>query len=265
MTSTSRARGGAAGPASGPGAAGAGTGGGQLRLAIIGLLSFAAAEEEMLLASVRGDSTQPTASLAGSAQRWAAAPVVAHNTEFKRQQVQRLAAIRLGQVPPEFTEIDHRSAAAYRRYRDQPDDLVTSNCRETTIALLDAVSGTPDADLLDPARHAWLRGRQLALQVIVRGFWHPTGHVADYYLEHGSAGRAVALQQHAVATAEYAGAPAAAIGMACYSLACAQARAGQLSAAAGALRRATQLNGDLAGKAISEPDLAELRAAGLAG
>ena len=265
MTSTSRARGGAAG-APGPGAAaGAGTGAQQLRLAIIALLRFAAAEEEMLLASVSRASTQPAARAAGSAQCWAAAPVIAHNTEFKRQQVQRLAAIRLGESPPEFTEIDHRSAAVYRGYREQPDDLVTSNSRETTIALLDAVSGTPDADLLDPARHAWLRGRQLALQVIVRGFWHPTGHVADYYLEHGSAGQAVALQQHAVATAEYCGAPAAAIGMACYSLACAQGRAGQLSAAAGALRRATQLNGDLEGKAKHEPDLAELRAAGLAG
>jgi hypothetical protein len=65
MTSTSRARGGAAG-APGPGAAaGAGTGAQQLRLAIIALLRFAAAEEEMLLASVSRASTQPAARAAG--------------------------------------------------------------------------------------------------------------------------------------------------------------------------------------------------------
>jgi hypothetical protein len=52
---------------------------------------------------------------------WAALPVIAHNTEFKRQQVQRLRAVRLGRVPPEFPEVDHAAAETYRGYAARPD------------------------------------------------------------------------------------------------------------------------------------------------
>ena len=64
-----------------------------------------------------------------------------------------------------------------------------------------------DDDLVDPSRHHWLHGRPLWLQIVVRGFCHPTGHVADYYLGHSRPGRAVALQQHMLATTRYLGAP----------------------------------------------------------
>ena len=62
-----------------------------LRAAVTGLIGLAAAAEQELLAE-----PQPAA---GSAEQWAAAPVVAHNTEFRRQQVQRLRAIRCRQAP----------------------------------------------------------------------------------------------------------------------------------------------------------------------
>lgn len=256
--------GGTASPAASREAGQTGAAASQLRLAIISLLSFAATEEELLLAGA-GQGSQPDGDAAGSPQCWAAVPVVAHNTEFKQQQVQRLAAISDGGQPPEFAEVDHQSAAVYQRYRAQPADQVASQSRAVSRALLDRVTGTCDADLLDPARHRWLHGRQLGLQIIVRGFWHPTGHIADYYLQHGEASRAIALQEQAVRTAEYAAAPPAALGMACYSLACARAVAGLTGAAADALRRAIALNADLRAKSASDPDLTVLRAAGLAG
>lgn len=43
----------------------------------------------------------------------------------------------------------------------------------------------------------------LWLQIVVRGFWHPTVHLGDYYLAHGQAERAIALHVHALATARY--------------------------------------------------------------
>jgi len=78
----------------------------QLKSAIIGLLGFAATEEQVLLAGSRAAET-------GSPQRWAAPPVVAHNTEFKAQQVQRLWAIGQSRVPPDFAEVDHASSEVY--------------------------------------------------------------------------------------------------------------------------------------------------------
>jgi hypothetical protein len=119
-----------------------------------------------------------------------------------------------------------------------------------------------DEDLLDPSRNPWLRGRQLWLQVVVRGFWHPAGHLGAYYAGHGDDDQAIALASHAVATADYLHAPDQARGVAGYNLACAQAGAGLLDAAQAALSAAVALNPDLRANAARDGDLAALRDSG---
>jgi tetratricopeptide (TPR) repeat protein len=226
-----------------------------LRAAVIGLLGLAAAEEQMLLA-------QSPAAEAGDPQCWAAAALVAHNTEFKRQQVQRLDAILAGQVPPDFGDIDHTSADVYRGYAALPADQVARESNLVTGQLICGVTAVGDDDLGDPSRHPWLRGRQLWLQVVVRGFWHPAGHLGGYYLAHSQPERAVAMAEHGVATASYLGVADPARGMACYNLACAQAGAGRPDDAAEALREAIALNPDVRANAARDPDLAVLRGSG---
>ena len=113
--------------------------------------------------------------------------------------------------------------------------------------------------MLDPARHPWLRGRQLGLQIIVRGFWHPLGHLGEFYAAHARPDRAVTLSEHATATAAYLNAPPAAQGMAWYNLACAQAQAGQADSALGSLEQAIRLNPDLRANARRDADLDRLR------
>jgi hypothetical protein len=234
------------------------TGDSDLRRVIIGLLSFAAAEEQILLAA--SDPAEP-----GDASNWAAVPMVAHNTDFKRQQVRRLEAIRLGRAPAEFPEIDHRSAQVYLGYLAKPADQVAADSARVTGELISNLGLISDADLTDPSRHAWLRGRQLWLQLIVRGFWHPTGHLTEFYRSRDHADRAVALGTHGVLTASYLGAPDPARGMASYNLACAQAGANLLDQAASTLRQAIALNPDLAGNARRDQDLAALTGSGLLG
>ena len=228
------------------------TGDDGLRAAVTGLIGLAAAAEQELLAG-----PQPTQE--GSAEHWAAAPVVAHNTEFRRQQVQRLRAIRCGQAPPEFAEVDHASAALYAELSAQPADAVARDSWRVTGELAEEMRLVSREDLLDPARNPWLRGRQLWLQVVVRGFWHPLGHLGEYYLGHGQPQRAVTLAEHAVAAAGYVGAPAPARGMASYNLACAQARAGQRGEAQAALAEAIALNPDVRANARNDKDLASIR------
>lgn len=224
-----------------------------LRAVIAGLLGFAAAEEEMLLVC----SGAPEGS--GGPDRWAAVPLLAHSTEFKNQQSERIRAACRGQTPPSYGDIDHTSPAVYASYASRPLDDVVAGSRRTTADLLDGVRALADEDLLDPSRHPWLHGRTLWLQIIVRGFWHPTGHIADYYLRHGRPDRAVALQSHALTTARYLGAPDQAAGMAAYGLACAQAQAGLATEAAGTLASAIALNPDVRANAGRDPDLARLR------
>ena len=226
-----------------------------LRTIITGLLGFAAAEEEMLLtAALSGDDGD-----AGGPHQWAAVPLLAHIKEFKSQQSERVRAVLSGQTPPEFADIDHASPRVYAAYASRSCEDVAADARATTASLLDAVRAVSDEDLLDPSRHPWLRGRTLWLQIIVRGFWHPTGHIADYYARHGQPDRAVALQAHAVATARYLDAPDPAAGMAYYGLACAQAVAGLADSAAVTLATAVGLNPDLRANAGRDPDLAPLR------
>jgi tetratricopeptide (TPR) repeat protein len=228
-----------------------------MRTAIIGLIGFAALEEEMLLAEVARSAPEP-----GSPERWAAWPLIAHNTDFKCQQVQRLEAIREGEVPPAFAEIDHSSAETYLHYSEQGGNAIREASRRATQALVDGVNTTSDEDLLDPSRHPWLAGRKLWLQIVVRGFWHPTGHLGDYYLARGQPERAVALQAHAVAQGVYVRAPGEARGMAYYNLACAQARTERPDDAFEALRTAIGLNADLRANVTRDRDLEGLRVGG---
>jgi hypothetical protein len=232
------------------------TDGRSLRAAIAGLIGFAASEEQVLLAAAPQDE-------AGDPACWAALPLIAHNTEFRRQQVQRLQAIRSGQAPPDFTEVDHGSASLYAELSAQPADTVGRESWRVSGELTEELARSAEADLVDPSRHPWLRGRQLWLQVIVRGFWHPAGHLGSYYLSHGQAEQAVSLAERAVTTAAALGVPASARGMASYNLACAQAGAGLIDEAAAAVAEAVALNPDVRGNAARDKDLAAVRERGL--
>jgi len=228
---------------------------GHLRTAVTGLVAFAAAQEQELLAARA--APEP-----GSATCWAAAPLVAHNTEFKRQQAQRLDSIRAGRTPPEFGEIDHGSDAVYLGYAGPAPRQVAQESWQAAGLLIGGLAAVSDEDLTDPARHPWLRGRMLWLQVVVRGFWHPAGHLGEYYLAHGEPERAVTLAERAVATAADLGAPDSARGMASYNLACVLARSGRPDGAVAALAESITLNPDVRANAGRDPDLAVLRDSG---
>ncbi|MGH7639618.1 MAG: hypothetical protein ACREN7_10785 [Candidatus Dormibacteria bacterium] len=227
-----------------------------LRVAVVGLIWFAAGAEEMLLTQASAESE------VGEPGRWAAVPTVAHNAEFREEQVTRLHAVCRGRRPQDFPRIDHRADAVYRRYCSGGMAVALRASRDTTEALTDGLLEVSESDLLDPSRHAWLRGRQLWLQVVVRGFWHPTAHVGDYYLAHHQGRRALALHRRAVAVARNLQAPAPALGMALYSLGCAQVNCGRSALGIRTLGEAFRRNGDLREHARGDPDLANLVAQG---
>jgi hypothetical protein len=230
-----------------------------MRAAIHGLLCLAAAEEQTLL--LADGSTGGSADKGGPGD-WAAVPLVAHNTAFKEQQSERLSCLLAGTVPPQFGEVDHRAASLYQALSARPAGDVLADSRRVTASLIDGLWAVADEDLTDPSRHDWLAGRMLWLQVVVRGFWHPMGHLGDYYLSHDQAERAVALQSHALATARYLAIPAPAEGMAAYNLACALSRSGRTGEARETLAAAISLNADLAANAGRDPDLAAVRMGG---
>ncbi len=232
----------------------------ELRAAVIGLIAFAGMEEQTLL-------RRPGASGAklGSAHLWAACPIVAHDTEFKAQQVQRLEAVRNHEVPPEFPDTDHRSEDVYRRYAELAAHEVAKTSRDTTRALIDEVTAACDEDLTDPSRNPSLAGRQLWLQVAVRGFWHPMGHLGEYHLSREQPSRALELHERAAVLADLLAAPEPIRGLAFYNLACAQARSGTPDGAVQTLAEAIRLNPQLVTNASRDTDLEALRQEGRLG
>jgi hypothetical protein len=215
----------------------------------------AAAEEGALLGQEPSDQKRP-----GSALAWALSALVAHNTEFKAQQVVRLKAVRDGNTPPKFVEIDHASAEEYRRFSDSASGQVLMESRSTSTELIDLLWEVPEADLTDPGRLPWLNARPLWLQTVVRGFWHPGGHLGEYWLSRRLEERALRLHGSGVALAEALDLPDPARGMAHYALACARARTGNLPGALAEVVQATALNPALAQSAGRDPDLEPVRA-----
>ena len=231
------------------------TGSAGLRGAIGGLVAFAAEEEAVLLAAAA-----PGAAAADGPDHWAAPAAIAHNTEFKHQQVQRLQAVLSGTTPPAFGDIDHASAQVYQRYAGQPAGAVAAASRRVTDELIGALPAIPDEDLTDPRRNSWLGGRQLWLQIIVRVSGTRSGISASTTSR--TASRSAASRcTRAVETAGRLAAPAPARGMACYGLGCAQARSGRPDDALATIRQAISLNPELRASAGRDPDLAALREA----
>ncbi len=229
-----------------------------LRAAVSGLVWLAGGEEaRILLAAEPGESGTPGC--------WSATATIAHNSEFREQQVTRLVAARERRTPPEFPPIVHTDPDEYERFAVMTPAQAVQRNRSSTLGLIDELGSATAGDLLVPGRNAWLRGRLLWLQIVVRGFWHPLGHVGDYYLRHGQADRAIAMHEHVLATARYLRAPDPALGMASYSLACAHAVCGHDEPAVAALADAVALNDDLREPARREPDLAALRRRGRLG
>jgi hypothetical protein len=224
-----------------------------LRAAVVGLIRRAAMEDELLLLTTSGRDD------AGDAHHWAPVPTVAHNTHFKREQVSRLEAVLRRETPKEFAAVDHTSDATYRAFAALDPAIVAETSRQTTDDLVDSLLRLADDDLIDPGRHEWLRGRPLWLQVIVRGFWHPLGHVGDWYVANGMTDRGVALRRDTVAFTEYLHAPAESQGMAWFSLACTCSTLGTTEEAVVALQHATTLNHDLRARVATEPELEAVR------
>ncbi|MGA7172398.1 MAG: hypothetical protein WCB86_05815 [Candidatus Dormiibacterota bacterium] len=229
--------------------------GSELRESVTAMVRLVAGAEE---AALLGESASSRARL-GSAQAWTLRATIAHNTEFKAQQVIRLKAAAERDTPPSFMEIDHSSAEVYQRFSEQSPEEVLSISRSTTQELLDRLWELPGAELTDPARNPWLQGRPLWLQVVVRGFWHPGGHLGEYWLTQGPAPRALRLHRSGVALAEAMELPGPALGMARYALACAEARTGHSEDALAELRAALEANPDLAQNADRDPDLETVR------
>lgn len=138
----------------------------------MGLAAFAGAEDEVLL------DAAPIAEDA-NAQLWSAAALPAHLTGFGQQQLQRPEAAAERRVPPELGEIDHGSEVPWRAYGSRPAGEMLAESRHATRRLVEQVA-EPRRRTCPVPPQTLARGPAALARVVVRGFWHPTGHIASH-------------------------------------------------------------------------------------
>lgn len=127
----------------------------------------------------------------GVAGHWSIKDIVAHLTGWRRRTVARLQAARNGEADPpppwpaDLQTDDAINAWMYETNRNQSVDDVRTDSRQVFDALVAAIDGFPEAELLDPQRFFWMEGEPLSAAALF-------GHFRE---EHEPAMRAWLAQQ----------------------------------------------------------------------
>jgi hypothetical protein len=226
-----------------------------LRTAVIGLLDHMRGQERHFEAAL----SDAERSEDGSPERFGARAVLAHVTDFKREQVERVEAAIRSVDPPERTELD--ADAAYAAYLSRGWDEVSADAEQTATRLRAGTEAIEEAQLFTAGIYPWLRGRALWAQILVRGVWHPSAHLHQYLAEHDHVDRVVLLQQGLVDAATELQIPDVPGGrpFALYNLACAHALAGEVEQTLARLAETIRVDPGRAESARSDPDFALLR------
>jgi DinB superfamily len=225
------------------------------RNTVIELLELAREEErtfvDRLTVEERGEPGSPSA--------WSAKALLAHITDFKRQQVVRVECLLRGEPLPEFRAVEHADLAVYEAYQGQPWEQVLADAERVSARLVAVTGRLDEAELAG----AGANGRTLWAQLLVRGVWHSSGHLGPYLAQHGRADEAEGLARRLVDRARDLGLPATpgSWAMGLYNLACAQVAGGRLEEGRTTLDEAIALDPAFARSAEIDPDLEPLRAA----
>ncbi len=206
------------------------------------LLQTGLEEQRVLIAGLSDEQR----SQVGTAEQWNAKNLISHIAAGHAELVAAMQAMLRGEQPDEtFNESDaDRNRAVFEERQAWPWPKVSAAAEESFAGLLALLDTFSDTDLTAPDYFPKPLNRSLWRIFVDYGYWHPVGHYADYYLEHGDLARATALQQKIAKDTASLGNDEAR-GIADYNLACFYAKTGQKSQALellpGALKLAPRL------------------------
>ena len=218
------------------------------------MLALARDEERRFVAGLSEEERDDS----GSASSWSAKALLAHVTDFKHQQVVRVACLLRGEQAPDFAPVDHLDPAVYAGYEAPPWGEVLAGAEGVSAELVSRTRELDENVLTEPGPN----GRTLWAQLLVRGVWHSSGHIGPFLAQRGRPDKAEELQRRLVDRARELGLPPkpGSWAMGLYNLACAQVAGGRLTAARAALDEALALDPALARSVETDPDLDPLRA-----
>lgn len=221
------------------------------------LVEFAAAEEQRFVAGL----TTRERTEAGSPDRWSARAALAHVTDWKAVQVERMRAHLERREAPDCDGLPfpHRSPDAYAPLVAVPWDGLPERAATVSAELAALTRRFEDDDLV--RRFSWTLGKPLAQQLVGRGVWHTLTHLTEHHRLRGRHQEARRLSGALLDLVLQLGVrPVPGDAMGHYNFACLFAAGGRLETARELLREAILIDPSLDASAREDADLAVLAA-----
>jgi hypothetical protein len=216
------------------------------------LLNRAHADQRALIEEL----TDAERNTIGTLDHWSFKDIVSHVTAWTRRAAERIDALRRGEEPPNFDDLDRINAVTFEAQRDRIWADVIADAARIHDDLMQRVEELSDDDLTQPDRFPYQRGRPLVRLITGDGFAHPELHYAQFLFEHGKIARANQLQVDATTLLESLEAWR---NVARYNLACYYALTGQAPQALIELHRSFAVNPNLIEWSKQDTDLDSLR------
>ena len=142
---------------------------------LIGLIRTTSMQLELLISQLNvAQMNQP-----GAVGDWSVKDVLAHIAFWERHAADIVKAARSGEKPQLDVEdrTESRNASVVAQYYLTPLSAVIASWQDAQEELLEQLRGLSDADLNDPDRFPWSKGRTLLSRIADNSYEHDQEHI----------------------------------------------------------------------------------------
>jgi hypothetical protein len=195
---------------------------------------------------------------AGTPELWSARDLLVHIAVWKDRLAEALDAALRGERAATY-DLDAENEATWRQHQHLTFDEAHQLLAQSQALLIERVMASREEDLNDPARYTWAR-LPLWKGIVMNSFWHPTLHLAHFWLRRGEPGRLNERVERAAGQLGQMEDSTAWRAKMTYDLACYYALTEQKVSATTALGEALRLDSNLTEWSREDTDLLSLHA-----
>jgi hypothetical protein len=126
-------------------------------------------------------------------EQWIAKDVIAHVAAWKERTARELATVARGVPSPDFGSLAQFNARIFQEHRSLTWSGVLNKSRQAHRLLQEQTEAMPKV-LTDSKVLNW-HGERIRRLIVVRGYTHSLGHLAQWYRERGDVDFATGIQE----------------------------------------------------------------------
>ncbi len=131
----------------------------------------------------------------GAANHWNPRDILAHMFHWQRHNAEKLAAVRIGQVPPEDSnDIDAINAEIFQQHCHQTWDELAGFIAQARQMFLHEVEALSQENLSSSTYAPWSQGRPVWREILGDGFVHSMSHLSQACIDRGDLAEAERLR-----------------------------------------------------------------------